>query len=266
MTPNTPDAGSLALHEDLADDHDTDRSRMSFLEHLDELRRRILYSIYAILATCAATFYFWDRMYAYMAQYFSAYGGHLVYNSPAGGFMFSLKIGFLSGLLLAAPFVFSQLWLFVAPGLYAKEKKVVIPFVFFSSVLFGAGAWFGHTVAFPSMWRFFASYEIPGLTFMPAIDETFSFYWKMILGLGLVFQMPMLVFFLARFGVVSAGFLARKFKYAILIIFIVAAVVTPSADIVTQCIFAAPMLGLYAISIAVAWIFQKKKRKDSHED
>ena len=265
MTPNTPDAGSLALHDDLADEQD-DRSRMSFLEHLDELRRRILYSIYAILACCAVTFYYWDVMFEYMVRYFSKNGGTLIYTNPAGGFMFSLKIGFLSALLLASPFVFSQLWLFVAPGLYAKEKKVVIPFVFFSSMLFALGAWFGHVVAYPAMYRFFASYEIGGLKFFPAVDDTFSFYWKMILGLGLIFQMPMLVFFLARFGVVTAGFLARKFKYAILIIFIIAAIVTPSADVVTQCIFAAPMLALYAVSIVVAWIFQKKKRKDSHED
>src|SRR6187200_1065175 len=98
MTPNTPDAGSLALHDDLADEQD-DRSRMSFLEHLDELRRRILYSIYAILACCAVTFYYWDVMFEYMVRYFSKNGGTLIYTNPAGGFMFSLKIGFLSALL-----------------------------------------------------------------------------------------------------------------------------------------------------------------------
>jgi sec-independent protein translocase protein TatC len=254
---------TLTMGDELSQDtnSDTDRSRMSFLEHLDELRRRLLYSIYALLACCALTFYFWNDMFLYMITYFSKNGGTLIYSNPAGGFMFSMKIGFLSGLLVASPFVFSQLWLFVAPGLYAREKKVVIPFVFFSSVLFLSGAWFGHFVAFPTMWKFFSSYgEIGALKFFPTIDETFSFYWKMILGLGVVFQMPMLVFFLARFGIVTAGFLARKFKYAILIIFVLAAIITPSADMVTQCIFAAPMLVLYAISIGVAWVFQKKRK------
>jgi sec-independent protein translocase protein TatC len=117
-----------------------------------------------------------------------------------GAFMFSMKVGLLSGLILASPFVFSQVWLFVAPGLYAREKRVVIPFVVFSTLLFASGAAFGHLVAFPSMWRFFGSYAgLGGLEFLPNIDDTFSFYVKMILGLGLVFQMPTLVLFLARF-------------------------------------------------------------------
>jgi sec-independent protein translocase protein TatC len=152
------------------------------------------------------------------------------------------------------------LWLFVAPGLYTREKRVVIPFVIFSTLLFFAGAYFGHVLGFPAMWRFFASYEIPGLSYMPALDITFAFYVKVILGLGLVFQLPMLVYFLARFGIVTAKFLVKQFRYAILIIAIVAAVITPSADIFTMLVFAAPMLVLYVVSIGVAWIFGKPKK------
>jgi len=236
-----------------------DRSRMSFLDHLDEFRRRLLYSIYVIAACCAVSLFFWDPLFRYFIHYFNQYGGTLVFTQPMAAFMFSLKISALFGLFVAAPFVFSQIWLFVAPGLYAKEKRVVVPFVFFSSLLFFAGAYFAHKVAYPSMWRFFASYEIEGLTFLPAIDITFSFYVKVVLGLGIVFQMPMLMFFLSRFGIVTAGFLLRKIKYAVLIIFVVAAVITPSADVVTQLIFVAPMLLLYLISIGVAWIFGKKR-------
>jgi sec-independent protein translocase protein TatC len=256
---------ALIEQDQLSEDAD-DRSRMSFLEHLDELRRRILYSIYAIAASCAGTFYFWNDMYLYLIGYFGSFGGQLMFSKPMAGFMFSLKIGFLSGLLLASPFVFAQLWLFVAPGLYAREKKVVVPFVFFSTLLFLGGAAFAHAVAFPSMYRFFASFQVAavpgvsnGMLYFPTIDDTFSLYVKVILGMGLVFQMPMLVFFLARFGVVSARFMISKFKYAVLIIFIVAAVITPSADIVTQLIFAGPMLVLYAVSIGVAWLFGKKR-------
>ena len=236
-----------------------DRGRMSFLEHLDELRKRIIYSLYALIACCLVAFFFWERTYQYFVTYFGSFGGTLMYNQPMAGFMFSLKLTGLIGLLAASPFMFSQLWLFVAPGLYAKEKKIVVPFVFFSSALFMGGAWFGHTQGFPAMWRFFASYEIPGLSYMPALDITFGFYVKVILGLGLVFQMPMLVFSLARFGVVTAGFMLKHFKYAVLGIFIVAAVVTPSGDIMTLLVFAAPMLVLYVVSIAVAWLFGKKK-------
>lgn len=245
----------------MEDDDAEDGKRMGFLDHLDELRRRLLYSVYAIVAACAVTFYFWDDMFVYLANYFRQYNATLIYTRPMGAFMFSLKVGVLSGLLLAAPFVFSQLWLFVAPGLYAKEKRLIVPFVFFSSVLFAAGAAFSHLVAFPSMWKFFGSYNgMGGIQFYPAIDETFSFYVNMMLGLGLVFQMPLLVFVLSRFGIVSARFLLKHFKYAVLIIFIIAAVITPSPDMVTQVIFAAPMLGLYLISIVVAWAFGGRKK------
>jgi len=261
-----PSDPALTADDDFADEVETaedDRSRMSFLDHLDELRRRLLYSIYVVGACCAVSFFYWEQLYRYYIGYFHQYGGTLVFTQPMAAFMFSLKISALAGLIAAAPFVFSQLWLFVAPGLYAKEKRVVVPFVFFSSILFFAGAYFAHTIAYPSMWRFFASYEIEGLTFLPAIDITFSFYVKVVLGLGLVFQMPMLMFFLSRFGIVTAGFLLRKFKYAVLIIFVVAAVITPSADIVTQLIFVAPMLVLYLVSIGVAWMFGKKRPADA---
>jgi sec-independent protein translocase protein TatC len=237
-----------------------DRSRMSFLEHLDELRKRILYSVYALLAVCFVTFWFWQPMFEYLVTYFQRYGGEMVYNQPMSGFMFSLKISALSALIITSPFLFMQAWLFVAPGLYAREKKVVIPFVICSSLLFAGGAVFAHQIAFPLMWRFFASYQLAGVKFLPTLDLTFSFYVKVVIGLGLVFQMPILVFFLARFGLVTARFLIAKFKYAVLIIFIIAAIVTPSADIVSQAVIAGPMLVLYGVSIVVAWMFGKKRR------
>jgi sec-independent protein translocase protein TatC len=238
-----------------------DGARMTFLEHLDELRKRILYSIYAVAACAVGAFWYVNPMFDYMKGYFRQHGGELIFTQPTEGFMLQLKVGFLAALILAAPFVFSQLWLFVAPGLYAKEKRVVIPFVFFSSVLFGAGVAFGHLQAFPVMWQFFASFSDEALTFMPTIGYAFSFYVKILLGLGLIFQMPMLVFFLARFGVVTAGFLVRKFKYAVLVMFVIAAIITPSPDIPTQLMFVAPMLVLYAVSIGVAWVFQKRRPK-----
>jgi sec-independent protein translocase protein TatC len=245
------------------DSLDADRSRMSFLEHLDELRRRILYSIYALAACFAVAFWFWSDMYGFLVQYFiqNAAGTRLIYSKPMAGFMFSLKITGLAALIAASPFIFSQLWLFVAPGLYAREKKIAIPFVFFSSLLFMGGAAFAHFVAFPMMWRFFASYQLNGVQFLPTLDETLSMYIKVIVGLGAIFQMPVLVFVLARFGVVTAGFLWRKIKYAILIIVIVAAIATPSADIMTLLVFAGPMFVLYLVSIVVAWIFGKKRDK-----
>jgi sec-independent protein translocase protein TatC len=258
-----------------AEESTDDRSRMSFLDHLDELRRRLIYSTYVIVGCCAVAFYFWEPLYRYFIQYFSSFGGQLVFTKPMAGFMFSLKVSALAGLGVASPFIFTQVWLFVAPGLYAREKRVVVPFAFFASMFFFAGAYFAHNVAFPSMWRFFAAYEVapaavagaaaaaaPALRVLPDLDIVFSFYVKTVLGLGLVFQMPMLVFFLARFGIVTAGFMIRHFKYAVLIIVVLAAIITPSGDPVNLAVFSAPMLVLYVISIGVAWAFGKKRPKE----
>lgn len=258
MSPDSESSALVGATDQIESDVD-ERSRMSFLDHLDEFRRRILYSLYAVLASCLLTFWFLDPMFQYLTTYFQEYGGRLVFTQPMGGFMFSLKVGVLSGLILAAPFVFSQVWLFVAPGLYAREKKVVIPFVVLSSLLFFAGAYFAHVVGFPTMWKFFASFETATLEFLPDLSIVFSFYVKIIIGMGLVFQMPILVFFLAKFGVVTARFMLVKFKYAVLGIFVLAAVITPSGDAVSLAVFAAPMLVLYVLSIGVAWIFGKKQ-------
>ena len=265
MTDHGEIGRALTDDQEIPQEHETDaaddRSRMSFLDHLDELRKRILYSLYAIIACCLLTFVYWDTLYFFLTNYFHQHGGTLIFSKPMAAFLFNMKVGVLAGLLIASPFVFAQVWLFVAPGLYAKEKKVVIPFVLLATGLFGAGATFAHKVAFPAMWKFFASYEMGVVRFFPTLDDTFSFYVKTILGLGLIFQMPILVFFLARFGVVTAGFLVKKIRYAVLIIFIAAAVITPSGDPVTLIIFAAPMLVLYVVSIGVAWLFGKKRER-----
>jgi sec-independent protein translocase protein TatC len=204
-------------------------------------------------------------MFLYLVDYFRKHsnGGEVVYTNATAGFMFSLKLSAVAALIVAAPFVFSQIWLFVAPGLYAKEKRMAIPFVFFSSILFFTGALFAHMIAFPTMWRFLASYQIGGVKFLPQLDDTFTFYVYTILGAGLVFQMPMLVFTLARFGLVTARFMFRNMKYAVLIIFVVAAIITPSADVVSQTVIAAPMLVLYLVSIGVAWMFGKKRTREA---
>lgn len=263
MSTSTDTTGTGVLDDAYDDEHVDDRSRMSFLEHLDELRRRILYGLYVLLACCAVSLFFWEPLFHYFVQYFGENGGQLIYTQPMAGFMFSLKVSALAGLIAASPFLFTQLWLFVAPGLYAREKKVVIPFVFFASICFLSGAYFAHAVAFPSMMAFFASFEDGALSFMPTLDTVFGLYVKVVLGLGLVFQMPMLVFFLARFGVVTAGFMIKNFKYALLAIVVIAAIITPTSDPVNLAVFSAPMLVLYILSIGVAWVFGKKRRTDA---
>jgi sec-independent protein translocase protein TatC len=261
----SPDANPNATagdYDDLEDDAREEGARMSFLDHLDELRRRILYSIYAVVASAAVVFAFIGPLFDHMKSYFIENGGQLIYTHPTEGFMLQLKIGLLGAVLVASPFVFSQLWLFIAPGLYAKEKRVVVPFVVFSTLLFLTGAAFAHFEAFPIIWTFFASFEDDLLLFYPTIRQAFSLYVKIVIGLGLVFQMPMLIFFLARFGIVTPRFLIRKFKYAVLLMFVVAAIITPTPDIATQLLFVAPMLVLYVVSIGVAWVFRRRKPAD----
>jgi sec-independent protein translocase protein TatC len=250
--------------DDLAADEESG-GKMSFLEHLDELRRRLVVAIVAVLGGFLAALLFIDRIFVFVMkplQEILPQGGKLIYTEPTEAFMLQLKVAALAGLVLAAPIVMWQVWLFVAPGLYSREKRFALPFVAFSSLFFIGGAAFSHYVVFPTAWAFLASFTTEYMEFMPKISSTFSLYARMLLAFGLVFQMPTVIFALARMGVVTAGFLARNVKYAILIIFVVAAVVTPTSDVVTQAMMAAPMIVLYGLSILIAWVFGKKKPRN----
>ncbi|MGE3841805.1 MAG: twin-arginine translocase subunit TatC [Vicinamibacterales bacterium] len=252
------------------DDQDLDDlgGKMSFLEHLDELRKRLIVSVSSLLIGFVVGLVFIDRIFAFIMRPLQAVvpnGGKLIYTEPTEAFMLYMKIAALVGLFLAAPVILYQLWLFVAPGLYAHEKRLAIPFVFFSTIFFLLGAAFSHFVVFPWAWQFFAQFTTDYMQFTPRIAPTFSLYVRMLLGLGAVFEMPTLVLFLARIGVVTPRLLWRNFKYAILIIFIVAAIITPDPNPVSQVLVAGPMVALYLFSIAVAWIFGKKKAASSAE-
>ena len=245
------------------DDLELEGGRMTFLEHLDELRKRLIASLIGIAAGCVVAFIFLDR-YIFPCimlpmQKMLPDGGKLITTEASEFFMLWMKTGFFAGLLIAMPFILYQVWLFVAPGLYSHEKRFAIPFVFFASLFFFAGAMFSHYIAFPVTWGFFITFNPSFVQFLPKIGPAFGLYVKMMLACGAVFQMPVLVFALARMGVVSAGFLLRNFKYAVLIIAIAGAVLSPGGDIASQMILSGPMLVLYVFSIAVAWVFQKKK-------
>ena len=241
---------------------------MSFLEHLDELRTRLTVSALALLGGFLVAFAFSGYVFDFIMRPLQEAlppGGQLVYTEPAEAFLLYLKIAALAGTVLAAPIVMWQLWLFIAPGLYTNEKRYAIPFVLLSSVFFVSGAAFSHYLVFPFAWRFFASFGSDYVEFMPRIAPAFSLYAKLALAMGAVFQMPTLVLFLARMGVVTAGFLVRQIKYAILVIFILAAILTPGPDVVSQLLMAGPMILLYALSILIAWVFGRKRRKGPAE-
>jgi sec-independent protein translocase protein TatC len=240
--------------------------KMSFLEHLDELRQRLIVSIVAIIVGFLVAFLFIDHIFAFIMrplQQVLPSGDRLIYTEATEAFMLQLKMAALAGVVLAAPIIMWQLWLFIAPGLYSREKRFALPFILFSSVFFVSGVAFSHYVVFPAAWRFFASFNNDYLAFMPKVSEAFGLYAYMLLAFGVIFQMPTLVLALARMGVVTAGFLWRHTKYAVLAIFIISAVITPSSDVVNQSLMAVPMLALYLLSIGIAWIFGRKKTSGS---
>ena len=245
---------------------DTDAAgKMSFLDHLDELRRRIIYAVISIAVGFVISFVFIDEIFNFIMlplQQMLPPGGTLIYTDPTEAFILYIKIALIAGLLLASPPVMLQVWLFVAPGLYSQEKKWAIPFVVMSSFFFVLGAAFSHYVVFPLTWRFFVSFTTDILTFMPRIEPVFSIYLRLLLAFGLVFQMPTLVLFLARMGMVSARFLISNFKYAVLIMVVVSAVVTPDGGGVSLVAMTGPMILLYGLSIILAWMFGKKKNAD----
>ena len=244
------------------EDDEASGARMSFLDHLDELRRRIVNSCIAIAVGIAATFYWIDSIFNFILAPTRAAlppGVKLIYTQPGEAFSLYITVALIAGAVVASPFIMLQVWLFIAPGLYSNEKRMAIPFVLFTTVGFLAGAAFNHYISFPYLMVFFASFNTPDLAFMPKLEDVFGLYSKMLIGMGLVFQMPAVVYFMAKMKLVTARFLVSNFKYALLIIFIAAAVITPSGDMMTQTIFAAPMIGLYLLSIAIAWVFGPKR-------
>ena len=239
---------------------------MSFLQHLEELRMRIIRALMAVGVGFCACWYYAENIFSYMQRpIMAALANHhldtkLVYLSPTEPFNMYLKVGFIAGLFVASPFVLYQLWAFVAPGLYRDEKRYVMPFMVFSVGLFLAGGYFGYRIVYPAALDFLINY---GMQFQPmiTIGEYTDLFLTIIVGLGLIFEMPILVFFLSLMGVVTASWMWNNLRYSILVIFIVAAIVTPTTDIMNMCLFAAPMVVLYVISILVAWLVSPARRK-----
>lgn len=243
---------------------------MSFLEHLEELRRRVIWSIVAVAGGFGACYWFHEQIYGLMQRpIYKALAANgletkLVYTSPTDPFNMYLKVSLIAGIFVASPFVLYQVWLFISPGLYKHERRYVVPFLFFTVVLFVAGGVFGYMIVYPNALQFLIQFSNQ-FTAMITINEYTNLFMTVILGLGIVFEMPVLVFFLALMGIVSAGWMWKNFRYSILVIFILAAVITPTADIMNMCVFAAPMIVLYLISIFVAWIVHPATRRKRRE-
>ncbi len=235
-------------------------NEMSFFEHLGELRKRILISFAFILVFFLASWNFVDKIYYWLSMpvlKFLPEGEKLAFTSLTEPFMMYIKLAFISGLFLSSPFIFHQLWLFIRPALYKDEKKMVFPFVFFTTFFFVLGGAFGYFFVFPWACRFFL--EV-GQDFeaIITIHEYFSLAFRVLLGISVIFELPVLVFLLAKLRIISARFLIKYFKYAVVLIFIIAAIITPTPDIVTQSLFAVPMMILYLLSIGIAKVVGPK--------
>jgi sec-independent protein translocase protein TatC len=236
---------------------------MTFLEHLEDLRKRLFYSVLALFIGFVPGWIFAKDIYKILARPVTQYlpaGTKLAFTGLTAPFMLYMKVAFLASLFVMSPFVFLQLWYFIAPGLYQKEKKYVVPFVLMTTFFFALGAVFGYFIVFPWACRFFLQL---GRDFQPVIkvDEYFGFALRVLLGIAVVFELPTLIFFLAKMGLVTARWMIRNFKYAVLVVFVIAAVITPTPDAITQSIVAVPMLALYGLSILIALAVGRGKEK-----
>jgi sec-independent protein translocase protein TatC len=239
----------------------TNPDKMTFLEHLEELRQRIVRMALALVVGFAVAWSFRTQIFHFMTQPMREAGFHeqFVYTGLAGAMMLYMKMAFFVGIFVASPYILWEIWAFISPGLYAHEKAYAVPFIAFGSVFFIGGALFGHYVMFPTTFRFLYEFGGPDMKLLPRVEEYYSFYSWFLLGIALVFQIPVVIFVLARIGIVSAGFLLRGWKWAVLGAFLVSAVITPTADVVNQTALASAIVALYLLGVVIAYAFGRRR-------
>jgi sec-independent protein translocase protein TatC len=238
--------------------------KMPFTSHLEELRARIIRIMIAAAIGFGVCWYFKEWLFQIITRPLYQVlppNSFMIYTSLPEAFFNYMKISFYGSLFLTSPYILYQLWKFISPGLYKSEKKYMIPFVISSTILFICGILFGYYLALPPAFSFFVEFSSDFLKPMFSLREYLSLSLKLLLAFGVSFELPVVIFFLARIGVVSSKMLSRNRRYAILIIFIAAAILTPSPDALTQIIMAIPLMGLYEIGIIVAKLAEKKRPK-----
>lgn len=236
-------------------------SKMPFTSHLSELRKRLIICIIAIAVGFGISYNYSDALFRILARPLPP-GTTFSFIRLIEPFLTYLKVSLVSGIFLASPVLIHQTWAFIAPGLHENERKWVLPVVFFSTVLFIGGAAFGYFFVLPFGYGYFLSFSSDTIRPMLSMDEYFSFTTKFLLAFGLVFEMPLFILFLSLFGVVNARMLSAYRKYAILVIFIIAAIITPTPDAFSQILMAIPMLILYEIGILLARALGKKRAEE----
>ncbi len=238
--------------------------KQPFVSHLEELRKRLIVCAITVGVGFVIAYIFSEHLFQLLIlplKEVMPEGGQLIFTNLPEMFFAYLKVAFIAGILASAPLIFYQIWLFVAPGLYRKEKKYLIPFVVSSTFLFVGGALFGYFVVFPFGFKFFIGFANEYVKALPSVKQYLSFSIKLLFAFGVVFELPVVIFFLAKIGVVTPKLLRKKRKYAILLTFALAAILTPP-DVITQCMMAVPLIVLYEIGILVAILARKKKQED----
>jgi sec-independent protein translocase protein TatC len=245
-----------------------EQEKIPFTEHLEELRKRLIVCFIAVGVGFVLSYGFKEKLFQILTRPLIRVmqtGDKLIFTGLPEAFFTYLKVAFLSGIILAAPVIFYEFWMFVAPGLYDKEKRLMVPVVVLSTVFFVGGAFFGYFIVFPYGFKFFLGYASETIRPLPSMREYLSFAAKLLLAFGLVFELPLIIIFLARLGMVSVSFLKKNRKYALLLFFIGGAILTPP-DVVTQIMMALPLILLYEISIVGARIFGKKNSEEENDN
>ena len=236
-------------------------SYMTFTEHLEDLRWSLLNSLIAVVLASGLCYFFADSIFGFMVAPLRQNlppGQGLIGTGVTEAFFIEIKVAIAAGVVFSCPFIFYQIWRFIAPGLSGGEKKLVLPFVFCATLFFLGGSYFCYRVVLPVAFQYFIEqYGTMGVTPAIRIGDYFTFFFRMVLAFGVTFELPVFTFFLVRLGIWDYRFMLRSFRYAIVIIFIIAAVLTPTPDVINQCLLALPMLLLYILSIGVAYFWRK---------
>ena len=241
--------------------------KMPFMSHLEELRKRLVACAIAVGIGFVIAYIFSETLFQYLVAPLKKVmpeGNHLIYTNLPEMFFAYIKVAFIAAIMGTAPFIFYQLWLFVAPGLYQREKKLVIPFVVTSTILFVGGALFGYFIVFPFGFKFFIGFSNEFVKALPSVKQYLSLSIKLLIAFGLVFELPVVLFFLTKIGLITPDTLKKKRKYAILLTFVIGAILTPP-DVITQCMMAGPLIVLYEVGIWVSRMAYRKKEEPQEE-
>lgn len=242
-----------------------EEEKLPLTSHLEELRKRLITCLIATAVGFCACYSFSEQIFLLLSNPLiksMPEGSSFIFTGVTEAFFTYMKLAFFAGIFVASPVIIYQIWAFVAPGLYDKERRNIMPFVLLAVIFFIGGTAFAYYVVFPSAFKFFLTYNTQYVKIMPSIGEYLSFSCLFLLGFGVVFEMPVFIVCLARLGIINHAQLSKNRKYVILLIFLVSAILTPSPDAISQLLMAAPLLVLYEISIVVARMFEKKPTVD----